>query len=64
MGISGASLRRHEEKPRSCREDASVPDQQSVVCEEKFWTMTNGYAICTEMGLARIGQKLRAMDAQ
>ena len=31
--------------------------------EEKFWTMTNGYAICTEMGLARIGQKLRAMDA-
>jgi hypothetical protein len=31
--------------------------------EEKLWTMTNGYALCTEMGLATIDQRLMAFDA-
>ena len=31
--------------------------------EEKLWTMTNGYALCTEMGLARIDRRLMAIDA-
>ena len=31
--------------------------------KDRLWTMRNGYALCTEKGLATIAQKLEALDA-
>jgi hypothetical protein len=32
--------------------------------EDRLWTMRNGYALCTEKGLATITQKLEALDSR